>query len=260
MSLPDRYERLEQLGKGSFSTVYRGRRALTGQFVSLKVIPTGKKTPEELSALRGEVAILRRLDHPNIIALLDVLETPTELTLVTELAQGELLETLLEDGALPDAVVRSVAGQLTGALAYLHARGVVHRDLKPQNVLVAAGGRVKLADFGFAREIPSVLMTSIKGTPLYMAPEMFSASKYSPAADVWGLGVLLFEMAKGSPPFYAADLASLMQRVVREEVNVDAEAGFSEGLRGFLKRCLVKEPAGRAPWAELLGHPWLTQM
>ena len=173
------YERLEQLGKGSFSTVYRGRRVFTGQFVSLKVIPTAKKSPEELAALRCEVEILRRLDHPSIIGLLDVLETPAELTLVTELAQGELLEVLLEDGALPDAVVRSVAAQLTSALAYLHARGVVHRDLKPQNVLVAAGGRVKLCDFGFAREIPSFLMSSIKGTPLYVRGRAASAAPLS---------------------------------------------------------------------------------
>jgi serine/threonine protein kinase len=251
------YERLEQLGKGSFSTVYRGRRAFTGQMVALKVINTTKKTPEELASLRSEVAILRRLDHPNIVSLLDVLETPTELTVVTELAQGELLEVLLEDGALPDGVVRAVALQLTRALAYLHERGVVHRDLKPQNVLIASGGRVKLADFGFARDIPAFLMTSIKGTPLYMAPEMFAASKYSPAADVWGLGVLLFEMAKGAPPFYAADLAALMQKVVSEEVDVAAEPTFSAGLKGFLALCLVKEPARRAPWATLLQHPWL---
>ena len=251
------YERLEQLGKGSFSTVYRGRRVFTGQMVALKVIPIAKKSAAELNALRSEITILRRLDHPNIIALLDVVETASELTVVTELAQGELLEALLEDGALPAAVVRSVAAQLTRALAYLHARGVMHRDLKPQNVLVAAGGRVKLCDFGFARDIPAVLMTSIKGTPLYMAPEMFKCSAYSPSADVWGLGVLLFEMAKGAPPFYAADLAALVARVVSEEVDVDAEAGFPEALRGFLKLCLVKEPAARATWAALLEHPWL---
>jgi serine/threonine protein kinase len=92
-----------------------------------------------------------------------------------------------------------------------------------------------------------------------MAPEMFSASRYTPAADVWGLGVLLWEIAKGAPPYYAADLAALMQKVVGEELRVDAEAGFSEGLKSFLKRCLVKEPAGRAPWSELLEHPWLAR-
>ena len=254
------YEQLEQIGAGSFSTVFKGRRRFTGQFVALKRIRISHKSPVELAALRTEVTILRRLSHPSIIALLDVLETPDELTLVTELAQGELLEVLLKDGALPDATLRSIAAQLTSALAYLHANSVMHRDLKPQNVLLCANGAVKLGDFGFARELgggPSLLMTSIKGTPLYMAPEMFSESRYTAAADVWGLGALLFELAKGAPPFYAENLAALVQKIVGEEVELGSEAGFSEGLRSFLALCLRKDPKLRGEWAALERHPWL---
>lgn len=253
------YELLEQIGAGSFSTVHRARRRFTGQFVACKVISLERKTPPEIAALRSEVAILRRLSHPHIIALLDVLETPRSLTLVTELAQGDLLEVLLKDGPLPEPTVRAVAAALTSALLYLHEQGIMHRDLKPQNVLVCSSGLVKLADFGFARELgrSSLLMQSLKGTPLYLAPEMFTSSQYTHAADVWALGALLYELGKGAPPFYAENLAALAGKIVGEPVDLGGGGALSAGLSAFLGLCLLKDPRMRAAWSDLAAHQWL---
>lgn len=259
MSLPA-YEVLERVGEGSFGRVYRGRRRFTGQFVALKFVAKAGKTPAELAALRSEVAILRRLDHENIILLLDFFETPRDVVLVTEFAHGELLSVLAADGALALDTVRSVAAQLVAALLYLtHAR-IMHRDLKPQNCLVGSRGVIKLADFGFARELGDAArketLTSIKGTPLYMAPEMFSNAAYTETADVWGLGVLVFELAAGRPPFYAANLQELLKVIVRDEPPA-FPADWPADLVGFVRACLQRDPTKRPSFESLARHPFL---
>lgn len=177
----DAYHVLERIGEGSFGKVYKGRRKYTGQFVALKFISKANKTEADLAALRKEISILRQLDHENIILLLDYFETARDVVVVTEYAHGELLQILRDDGALPESTVRSIGLQLARALHYLHSHRIMHRDMKPQNVLVGSNGIIKLADFGFAREMSAstIMLTSIKGTPLYMAPEMLLVGRSS---------------------------------------------------------------------------------
>ena len=254
----DAYHVLERVGEGSFGKVFRGRRRFTGQIVALKFISKSGKSAADLAALRQEIAILRRLDHENIVLLLDFFETPRDVVVVTEYAHGELLQVLQDDGALGAAAVRSVARQLVRALHFLHARRIMHRDLKPQNVLVASNGVIKLADFGFARALSAstALLTSIKGTPLYMAPEIYQDRRYDPSADAWGLGVMLFELATGTPPFYAPSLKELRELIVAAEA-IAYPPALPPLLVDFLRRLLVRDPARRAGWDELLRHPYV---
>jgi fused-like protein len=125
--------------------------------------------------------------------LLDYFETSRDIVVVTEYAHGELFQILQDDRLLPLETVRSIARQLVGALHYLHSHRIMHRDMKPQNVLVASHGIVKLCDFGFARQMSkdTVMLNSIKGTPLYLSPEVFRDQSYDHKADLWGLGVML---------------------------------------------------------------------
>ena len=155
--------------------------------------------------------------------------------------------------------MQKIAKQLVQALYYLHSNRVIHRDMKPQNILVGAHGRVKLCDFGFARAMSSntVVLTSIKGTPLYMAPELVKEQPYDLTVDLWSLGVILYELLVGQPPFYTNSIYSLINHIVKDPVEYPAD--ISPDLRSFLQGLLRKDPRQRLSWPELLRHPFVRE-
>ncbi|VDN09171.1 unnamed protein product [Dibothriocephalus latus] len=160
----DQYHVLECIGEGSFGRVYKGRRRYTGQIVALKFIPKQGKSEKALQNLKKEFEIMKSIHHPNIISMIDAFETQKEVVAVTDYAEGDLFQIIEDDGRLPEDVIRSVSAQLVSALFYLHAHRILHRDMKPQNILLGHGGIVKLCDFGFARAVGSttLVITSIK--------------------------------------------------------------------------------------------------
>ncbi|XP_038636280.1 serine/threonine-protein kinase 36 [Scyliorhinus canicula] len=144
------YHVLNMIGEGSFGRVYKGRKRFSGQIVALKFIPKTGRSEKELTNLRREIDIMRELQHPNIVQMLDSLETDKEVVVVTEFAEGELFQILEDDGNLPEEQVRDIACQLVSALYYLHSHRILHRDMKPQNILLGKGGVLKLCDFGLS--------------------------------------------------------------------------------------------------------------
>ncbi|RXN10391.1 serine threonine- kinase 36 [Labeo rohita] len=216
----DQYHILEVIGEGSFGRVYKGRRKFSGQVVALKFIPKVGRSEKDLRSLKREIDIMRGLKHPNIVLLLDSFETEREVVVVTEYAEGELFQILEDDGSLPENQVREIACQLVSALYYLHSHRILHRDMKPQNILLGKGGVVKLCDFGFARamSVSTLVLTSIKGTPLYMSPELVEEKPYDHSADLWSLGCILYELHTGAPPFYTNSIFQLVQLIVRDPV------------------------------------------
>ncbi|KAH9624396.1 hypothetical protein KSS87_017951, partial [Heliosperma pusillum] len=255
----ENYHVIELVGEGSFGKVYKGRRKFTGQTVAMKFIMKHGKSDKDLHNLRQEIEILRKLKHENIIEMLDSFETPQEFCVVTEFAQGELFEILEDDKCLPEEQVRAIAKQLVRALHYLHSNRIIHRDMKPQNILIGSGSVVKLCDFGFARAMSmnTVVLRSIKGTPLYMAPELVREQPYNHTADLWSLGVILYELFVGQPPFYTNSVYALIRHIIKDPVKYPEN--ISHDFKSFLKGLLNKVPQQRLSWPALLEHPFVRE-
>ncbi|KAI4324879.1 hypothetical protein MLD38_030324 [Melastoma candidum] len=255
----DDYHVIELVGEGSFGKVYKGRRKYTCQTVALKFILKQGKSDKDILNLRQEIEILRKLKHENIIQMLDAFESPQEFCVVTEFAQGELFEILEDDKCLPEEQVQAIAKQLVKALHYLHSNRIIHRDMKPQNILISSGSVVKLCDFGFARAMSmnTVVLRSIKGTPLYMAPELVREQPYNHTADLWSLGVILYELFVGQPPFYTNSVYALIRHIVRDPVKFPEN--MSPNFKSFLKGLLCKAPENRLTWPALLEHPFVKE-
>ncbi|XP_076024780.1 serine/threonine-protein kinase 36 [Genypterus blacodes] len=253
----DSYHVLELVGEGSYGRVYRGRKRRSGQVVAMKFMPMRVRPEEELQSLKREIEILRGLRHPNIIQLLDSFETETDVVVVTEYAEGQLFQIIERDGSLPESRVREIACQLVSALYYLHSHRILHRDMKPQNILLEKSGMVKLCDFGFARAMSTstLVLTSIKGTPLYMSPELVEGKPYDHTADLWGLGCILYELHTGAPPFYTTAIAHLVQIIPRDPIKWPDT--MSNNCTDFLKGLLTKDPQKRLSWPELPHHPFI---
>ncbi|KAG3051209.1 Serine/threonine-protein kinase, partial [Phytophthora idaei] len=255
----ENYHILERIGEGSFGKVYRGRRKYSGHIVALKFVTKQGKSARDLENLRQEINILRRLNHCNIIAMMDSFETDGEFCMVTEYAQGELFQVLEDEHSLPEEEIKKIAIQLIQALHVLHSNRIIHRDMKPQNILIGSRQQIKLCDFGFARAIAhdTSLLRSIKGTPLYMAPELVQEKPYNYTVDLWSLGVILYELAVGKPPFYTDRIVSLIQMIVRDDVEYPST--MSADFQSFLKGLLNKDPAQRLKWPKILDHPFIQE-
>ncbi|NWS79613.1 STK36 kinase, partial [Toxostoma redivivum] len=253
----ENYHVLEMIGEGSFGRVYKGRRKHSAQVVALKFIPKVGRSEKELKNLQREIEIVRDLHHPNIIQMLDSFETAKEVVVVTDYAEGELFQILEDDGSLPEDQVQTIAAQLISALYYLHSHRILHRDMKPQNILLGKDGVVKLCDFGFARamSIHTMVLTSIKGTPLYMSPELVEERPYDHTTDLWSVGCILYELFVGTPPFYTNSIFQLVSLIIKDPVKWPMN--MSPVFKNFLQGLLMKDPHQRLSWPELLSHPFI---
>ncbi|XP_017890354.1 serine/threonine-protein kinase fused [Ceratina calcarata] len=253
----EKYEVLRQVGEGSFGQVYKAKKRSDGEIVAFKVIRKRGRSLKELKSLRQECEIQRHLHHPNIVQMLDSFETDNEIVVVTEYADKELYEILGKAGRLSEQRAQVIACDLVSALYYLHSNRVLHRDLKPQNVLLESNGVAKLCDFGFARSMSTGthVLTSIKGTPLYMAPELIEERPYDHNADLWSLGCIVYELVVGSPPFQTTSILHLV-RLIRFEA-IKWPDYISQNCKNFLQGLLQKDPSQRLTWPALLDHPFV---
>ncbi|CAK1582063.1 unnamed protein product [Parnassius mnemosyne] len=246
------------IGEGSFGRVFKAKHKETDAVVALKVIRKKGRSPKDLKNLRQECDIQRQLQHPNIIRMIDSFDTESELVVVTEYAEKELHSILAKEGCLNEEQVKKITWDLVSALYYLHSHRVLHRDLKPQNVLLDNSGRAKLCDFGLARIMTNAthILTSIKGTPLYMAPELIDEKPYDHQADLWSLGCIVYELMAGQPPFCTMSIWQLV-RMIRHKP-VQWPSFISMEARSFLQGLLHKDPIKRMSWPEILEHPFVT--
>ncbi|MEU6413130.1 protein kinase [Microbispora sp. NPDC046933] len=255
MSLGSGYVLLEEIGAGAMGSVWRARHRDTGETVAVKLLHEGLGDDQDL-VLRfvQERNVMRRLRHPNIVTVRDFVVEGRRLALVMDLIEGRNLRTLLQPrGTLPPAEVAMLLGQVADAVGAAHAEGVVHRDIKPGNILVEDNtGRVRLTDFGVARILhgPGLTQTtSIIGTPTYLAPEVAEGGTPTTAVDVYAIGLILYELLAGRPPF-VGDHPMLVLR--RHATAVPRRLpGMPDALWPVISACVAKDPAARPGAAEV---------
>ena len=247
-ALNDRYELHAVIGEGAFGRVYRGRDRRLDRPVAVKVIkPWWSEDPDWVRSFEREAQLLARVDDPGIVQIFDVGQAPEGLYYVAELVDGESLASRLERGPLPRAEACDIAEQLCVALAQAHARHVVHRDVKPANVLLSARGRVKVGDFGvalLAEGTTDGAAATIVGTPRYMAPEQAQGRPTTPATDVYSVGVVLYEMLAGRPPFSGTAPVELALSHLRDSPP-PLGAEVPPALVRIAERALAKDPDDR---------------
>src|SRR5215217_2023252 len=246
-----RYVLRAPLGRGGMGVVWRAQDAVLGREVAVKEVvlpPTlaeAERRPAQARVLR-EARAAARLNHPGAVTLYDVIQDRGNTFIVMELvAAPTLAELVREQGPLPVGRVAELGVQLAGALEAAHAAGIVHRDVKPGNVMVADRGGAKLADFGIASLQGDPQLTStglVIGSPAYMAPEQARGEASGPAADFWALGATMFYAVEGEPPFDRGTSIATLAAVVNDPPRVPRRAG---PLTDVLTALLAKDPAAR---------------
>jgi serine/threonine protein kinase len=261
------FDRLAVLGRGNGGTVYKVAHRRTSALYALKVLHRGDP------GAASEVDALRRADSsPHVVRCHSVLPaaSPGDVALLLELVDGGSLDAVAaRRGAFPEAALAEVAVQALAGLAHLHARSVVHRDVKPANLLVSAAGEVKIADFGIAKVLSRAgdHCAAYEGTAAYMSPERFDTERHGHAdpcaADVWSLGVTILELLMGRYPLLPAgqkpSWAALMCAICFGELPSLSDGAASPELRAFVAACLQKDYTKRASVAQLLAHPFVAR-
>lgn len=259
------YLLLETLGEGAFGKVRHAVHHVTGAHYAVKVMDKSLIRHHSLTVnVRREIAIMRALSHPNIVALHHVLSSPTNLYVVLEFVRGSELFQLIANTprGLPEPAARRYFQQLVDGVLYCHRRGVSHRDLKPENLLIdSESGILKITDFGLSSmkgaDTTTDLLTTQCGTPHYIAPEIIS--RVNPAydgqkVDTWACGIILFALLAGYLPFDETDLVCLFDTI--REGHVHFPPWFSSAAKDLLWRLLCVDPETRISLADVVNHPW----
>eukprot|EP01135_Chromosphaera_perkinsii_P007223 Nk52_evm31s745 gene=Nk52_evmTU31s745 len=246
------------IGKGNFAKVKLARHVLTGEEVAIKIIEKTALNETSLLKIFREVRIMKMLDHPNIIKLYEVVDTPKSLYLIMEYASGgEVFDYLVAHGKMKEKEARIKFRQLLSAVQYCHSKHVIHRDLKAENLLLDKDMNMKIADFGFSNQFtPGHKLDTFCGSPPYAAPELFQGKKYDgPEVDIWSLGVILYTLVSGSLPFDGSSLKELRERVLRGKYRIPFF--MSSECELLLKRFLSINPLKRVPLSEIMQEKWV---
>jgi eukaryotic-like serine/threonine-protein kinase len=253
--IADRYELEELVGTGGMSSVFRARDTQLDRRVAIKILHEHYAAdPEYLERFRSEARAVARLSHPNIVTVIDRGDDGGRQYIVFEHVDGEnLKELVLRSGRLPVRRAVELALAVADGLAFAHDHGLVHRDVKPQNVLLSGEGEVKVTDFGIARSLHvdhGVTQTgTVLGTGEYLAPEQASGKAVSPATDVYSLGVVLWELLAGDVPFVGENFVAVALRHVNEPPPSlrERRPDVSPRLEAAVDRALAKDPGRRFP-------------
>jgi serine/threonine protein kinase len=259
------YDILAPIGAGGMGEVFRASDPRLGRDVAIKVLSSGMAhDPERLARFQREARAVAALNHPNIVTIFSVEESAGVHFLTMELVDGQPLDRLIPASGLPIGQIVEIARALADALGAAHEKGIVHRDLKPANVMVSNQGRVKVLDFGLAKEVrrssvDAATVTSarhtelgmVMGTPAYMSPEQASGQTLDHRTDIFSLGVVLHLMSTGRQPFEGNSSAELICAILRDTPPpvTDLRPELPSDLARIIRRCMEKDPSHRVQTA-----------
>ncbi|XP_059132191.1 sperm motility kinase 2B-like [Peromyscus eremicus] len=249
------YVILKTIGRGGFAEVKLAYHRFTSTLVAVKVL---QKENKWCFPVQPEVNIMKMINHPNIISLLQVIESEKRTYLIMELAAGkQLYHYVRKAGHLEEDQARGIFRQILSAVSYCHEHGIIHRDLKPDNIMVDKNGKVKIIDFGLGAQVkPGQKLAFYCGAFKFGAPEYFLKRLYDgPKVDIWMLGVVLYFMVVGKVPFVGVTVPELRHQIVNG--NYTVPLGLSEELRDLLSLLMTVDPMCRPTVDEVMTHPWL---
>jgi len=269
----ERIETLGRLGEGSGGEVYRVKDRKTGVIMARKAIPATPATPPH--QLLREIDSMAHCVHPNIIKFHGAYIEGAEVNLLMELCEGGSLDGVSRklrrsQGRISERVVGRLALEVLRGLDYLHGLRIIHRDIKPSNILLTRQGVVRLCDFGVSGELVNSMAQTFTGTGFYMAPERIEGKAYTMRSDVWSTGLTLLELAQNKPP-YPPDVSIIellgqirdgdIPQLEDELPDEEGQGGvyWSDGMKDFIRVCLMKDPDDRLPPRDMLKHPWVVE-
>ena len=248
------YQLIDKIGEGTYGTVYRAINKYTDELVAIKICPID----EDTETYYTELEALRILEHSAVIRLIDATPTHDALWLVLEYCSlGSVADILSLTGTpFTETEIALVVTELLSALEYVHSSQLIHRDLKPGNILITSSGAVKLTDFGIASQKPS--SSTFRGSALWMAPEQVSRQSYSQKIDIWALGICIVQMAELKVPFQHLHPTRAMFAIQQRPcLGFEHPESYSEELLDFVSQCLVVDASQRATATELRQHPFV---
>eukprot|EP00347_Sterkiella_histriomuscorum_P012353 403368920 len=249
--------------RGSFSIMRQGINKKTGQKVAIKIIHRESLEEEDEIALQTEVEILSQVDHPNVVKLYEIFDNKDCMFLVQELMSGgELFDRIVEKEQYSEKEAADTIRPIVDAVRYCHSMGIIHRDLKPENLLYASRDKqsiIKISDFGLARFLNGELAFTACGTPGYVAPEILLGLGYGKEIDYWSIGVILYILLCGFPPFYDESNQKLFEIIKRCEIDFPSPFfdDISDMAKDLIRSLLVKDPQNRLTAEQILDHPWM---
>jgi mitogen-activated protein kinase kinase kinase len=257
------WKRGEPIGQGTFGTVYKGLNERTGELLAIKEICLVDGSESDVKELRKEISIMWDLDHENIVRYIGTAQTERYLYIIIEyISGGSIASMLAQFGAFSENLVRRFTHQVLCGVEYLHAKGIIHRDIKGANVLVTESGVAKLADFGCSKQLVGMCTASfeeslraIRGSVPWMAPEIIKQEGHGRSSDIWSVGATVIEMATGKPPWpeFKDNLAALFHVATSKEPP-PPPSHVSKYCAKFISQCMAIDAKDRLSAKELLEH------